>query len=168
MPKVLKKIPHQIPPIQNNTQPFLQIPIGLSLSPHQFWMTLTIQGTKTAHTQEHPSDYRPQLEDIPELETDEENWEEGQFVDTDLIDHHNTTKESDRICHKYSAHFEKVTEQEYSPYYSTTSCLEYQIPEPEYYNSNTQPKQYQRYQNPNVYLPPPSLTEDVCTWYGMV
>ena len=44
---------------------------------------------------EHPNDYRPQLEDIPELETDEENWEEGQFVDVDLIDHHNTTEESD-------------------------------------------------------------------------
>ena len=40
---------------------------------------------------EHPCDYCPQLEDIPELETDEENWEEGQFEDADLIDHHNTT-----------------------------------------------------------------------------
>ena len=38
-------------PIQNNTQPFPQIPIGLSLSPHQFWMILTTQGTKTTHTQ---------------------------------------------------------------------------------------------------------------------
>ena len=36
---------------------------------------------------EHPSDYHPQLEDIPELETDEENWEESQFADADLIDH---------------------------------------------------------------------------------
>ena len=26
---------------------------------------------------EHPNDYRPQLEDIPELEDNEENWEEG-------------------------------------------------------------------------------------------
>ena len=66
---------------------------------------------------EHPSDYHPQLEDIPELETDEENWEEGQFLDADLIDHHNTTEESDRIHHEYSAHFQKVTEQEYSPYH---------------------------------------------------
>ena len=39
---------------------------------------------------EHPNDYHPQLKDIPELETDEENWEEGQFADVDLIDHHNT------------------------------------------------------------------------------
>ena len=79
---------------------------------------------------EHPSDYQPQLEDIPELEDNEENWEEGQFVDADLIDHHNTTEESDRIHHEYSAHFEKVTEQGYSPYHSTTSGLQYQIPEP--------------------------------------
>ena len=86
---------------------------------------------------EHPSDYRPQLEDIPELEDDEENWEEGQFADADLIDHHNTTEESDGICLEYSAYFEKVTEQGYSPYHSTTSGLEYQIPESKYYNSNT-------------------------------
>ena len=86
---------------------------------------------------EHPSDYRPQLEDIPELEDDEENWEEGQFMDADFIDHHNTTEESDRIHCEYSAHFEKVTEQGYSPYHNTTLGLEYQIPEPEYYNSDT-------------------------------
>ena len=28
---------------------------------------------------EHLSDYCPQLDDIPELETDQENWDEGQF-----------------------------------------------------------------------------------------
>ena len=86
---------------------------------------------------EHPSNCQPQLEDIPELEDDKENLEEGQFADADLIDHHNTTEESDRIHHEYSAHFEKVTEQGYSLYHSTTSGSEYQIPEPEYYNSNT-------------------------------
>ena len=71
----------------------------------------------------HPSDYRPQLEDIPELETDKENWKEGQFANADLIDHHNTTEESDRIHHEYSPHFEKVTEQDNSPYHDTTSGL---------------------------------------------
>ena len=59
---------------------------------------------------EHPSNYRPQLEDIPELERDKENWEEGQFNNTDLINCHNTTEESDRIHCEYSAYFEKVTE----------------------------------------------------------
>ena len=90
---------------------------------------------------EHPSDCCPQLEDIPELETDKENWEVGQLADADLIDHHNTTEESDRICHEYSAHFEKVTEQEYSPYHGTESGFEYQIPELEYYYFDTHPKQ---------------------------
>ena len=51
--------------------------------------------------EEYPNHYRPQLEDIPELEDDEENWEEGQLVDMDFIDHHNTTEESDRIRHEY-------------------------------------------------------------------
>ena len=91
---------------------------------------------------EYPSDYRLQLEDIPELETDKENWKEGQFVDVYLIDCHNTTEESDRTHCEYSVHFEKVTEQEYSPYHGTTSGFEYQIPEPEYYNSDTRPKQH--------------------------
>ena len=86
---------------------------------------------------EHPSDYRPQLEDIPELKDNEENWEEGQFADADFIDHHNTTEESDRICCEYSAHFKKITDQGYSPHHSRTPGLEYQIPEPEYYNLDT-------------------------------
>ena len=44
--------------------------------------------------------------------------------------------------------------------------LEYHIPEPEYYNSDTRPKQHQRYQNPNIYLPPPPSTEDLHQWHG--
>ena len=83
---------------------------------------------------EHPSDYHSQLEDIPELETEKENWEEGQFEDAELIDHHNTTEKSDRIHCDYA---EKVTDQEYRPYHGTTQGLEYQITELEYYNSDT-------------------------------
>ena len=64
--------------------------------------------------EEYPSNYRPQLEDIPELEDKEENWEEGQFADADFIDYHNITEESEQIHHEYSAHFEKVTDQEYN------------------------------------------------------
>ena len=101
------------------------------------------------------------MEDISELETDEKNWEEGQFMDADLIDHHKTTEESDRIHRDYSAHFKKVTEQEYSPYHGTTSGLEYQIPEPEYYNSNICPKNTR-----GIKIPPPPSIEDLRTWYG--
>ena len=111
--------------------------------------------------EEHPNNYTPQLEDIPELEDDEENWEEGQFMDMDFIDHYNTTEESDQICREYSAHFEKVIDQGYSSQNNRTVGLEYYIPKPEYYNSDTSPKQYQRYQNPNVYLPSPPSTEDL-------
>ena len=114
---------------------------------------------------EHPSDYCPQLEDIPELETDEENWDDGQFDDMELLDHHNSTEESDRICCEYSAYFEKVEDQEYSPYH-TTQGIEYQIPELDYYHADTQPKQHQGYQNKNIYLPPPPSIKDLHTWYG--
>ena len=60
---------------------------------------------------EHPSDYCPQLDNIPELEMDKENWDEGQFDNAELLYNHNSTEESDRICCEYSAHFENVEEQ---------------------------------------------------------
>ena len=71
---------------------------------------------------EHPSDYHPQLHDIPELETDEENWDDGQFDDEELLYNHNSTEESNRIRHEYSAHFEKVEDQQYSPYHTDARC----------------------------------------------
>ena len=120
----------------------------------------------TQSREEYPNNYRLQLEDIPELEDDEENWEEGQFADTEMTDHHNTTAESDQICQEYSTHFTKVTDQGYSSQNNITPGLEYYIPEPEYYNLETQPKQYQRYQNPNAYLPPQPSTEDLRRWHG--
>ena len=114
---------------------------------------------------EHPSDYCPQLEDIPELETDEENWDESQFDDAELLYNHNSTEKSDRIRREYSAYFEKVKDQEYSPYH-TVQGVKYHTPELDYYHTNTQPKQYQRQQNQNVFLPLPPSIEDLCKWYG--
>ena len=114
---------------------------------------------------EHPSDYRPQLEDISELGTDEQNWDEGQFDDAELLYNHNSTEESDRICREYSAYFEKVEDQEYSPYH-TAQGVKYHIPELDYYHTNKQPKQYQRQQNQNVYLPPAPSIKDLRTWYS--
>ena len=113
----------------------------------------------------HPGDYHPQLEDIPELETDEENQDNGQFDNAELLYNHNSTEESDRIHREYSAYFEKVEDQQYSPYH-TVQGVEYHIPEPDYYHNNTQPKQYQRQQNQNIYLPPPPSIKDICTWYS--
>ena len=42
--------------------------------------------------EQHQDRQRSQLEDIPELE--DEDWEDRQFTYADLIDHHNTKKES--------------------------------------------------------------------------
>ena len=44
--------------------------------------------------------------------------------------------------------------------------VEYHIPEPDYYHTNTQPKQSQRQQNQNIYLPPPPLSKTYV--HGMV
>ena len=109
---------------------------------------------------EHPSDYHPQLDDIPELETDKENWDDGQFDDAELLYSHNSTEESDRIHREYSAPFEKVEDQQYSPNH-TVQGVKYIIPEPDYYHSNTQ-----KQQNHNVYLPPPPSIKDICTCYS--
>ena len=43
--------------------------------------------------EQYQNSQRSQLDDIPELE--DEDWEDGQFTDADLIDHHNTMTESD-------------------------------------------------------------------------
>ena len=45
--------------------------------------------------EQHQDRHRSQLEDIPELE--DEDWEDRQFMDADLIDHHNTKNESNQI-----------------------------------------------------------------------
>ena len=94
-----------------------------------------------------------------------ENWDNGQFDNTELLYNHNSTEESNRIHCEYSAHFEKVEDQQYSPYHTTqgVKCI---IPEPDYYHSNMQPKQYQKQQNKNVHLPPPHSIKDIRTWYG--
>ena len=62
--------------------------------------------------EQYQNSHRSQLEDIPELEYEDENWEDRQFMDTDSINHHNTTTESDQICQEYSTHFAKSTHQE--------------------------------------------------------
>ena len=55
----------------DTNRPESQPPLVLADTDHPGY-----QDTKQPRA-EHPSDYRPQLEDIPELEDDKENWEEG-------------------------------------------------------------------------------------------
>ena len=112
--------------------------------------------TPNNHKQNIPVITAPKLEDIPELEIDKENWDDSQFDDAERLYNHNPTEESD---------FEKVEDQEYSPYH-TAQGIEYHIPELDYYHTNTQPKQHQRQQNQNIYLHPAPSIEDLCTWYS--
>ena len=44
--------------------------------------------------------------------------------------------------------------------------IKYYIPKPDYYHTNKQPKQYQKQQNQNIYLPPSPSIEDIHTWYS--
>ena len=61
--------------------------------------------------EQHQDRQRSQLKDTPELV--DEDWEDGEFADADLIDHHNTKTESNQIRWEYSAQFEKSTDKEY-------------------------------------------------------
>ena len=110
--------------------------------------------------EQYQNNQRSQIEDI--LEFEDENWEDGQFMDADLTDHYNTMAESDRIHREYSTHFEKSIDQEYNSQNNTMPGLDYYIPEPEYYNSDTRPKQYKTYQNPN-----PPDTDDLRRWHEL-
>ena len=69
----------------------------------------------------------PSLEDTPELDEEEEDWEDGQFADADLIDHHNTIEESDRIRHEYSAYFQKPSPEEHNYQRHNTPACDYYI-----------------------------------------
>ena len=49
--KSIQEDTSQSPPIQKNIQPLHRILIGLSLSPHQFWIIQTIKYTRTLNNQ---------------------------------------------------------------------------------------------------------------------
>ena len=114
---------------------------------------------------DHPSDYHTQLEDIPELETEEEKWDNGQFDDVEPLNHYNSTEESNRMCHEYSAYFEKVKDQEYSPYH-ITQAVEYEFPELDYCHTDHNQNSTTDIKTKMCYIPPRPSIEDLHTWYG--
>ena len=123
-----KKIPSQVPQSQMTALPFAWLPIGLSISPQTFHqisrsMNMTMlnnneQNTRviTAHTWRYPR-----------TRDRWRNWNDSQFDDAELLYNHNSTEEGNRICCEYSAYFEKVKDQQYSPYH-TMQGIEYHIP----------------------------------------
>ena len=139
-------------------------------------------GATTAPIQETPVEEPPVMEppvteppvterrskdinSIQELEEDKD-WENGQFQDADL----NHLQDSDHIRQEYSAHFIKESDQEQyykqDTFQSPTPKTVYYLPELDYYNTSTRPKPGTKYQNPNIYLPPPRDPRDIEHWYG--
>ena len=107
------------------------------------------------------------MNEIPKS-IEEEDWEDQQFADADptLITNNNTHGESKRLRKDYSEQLLSLSDQDYYSKDTTTSDFQYQIPEPGYYSSDTRPRPYQRYQNPNRYLPPPPDPDNIRRWYG--
>ena len=65
----------------------------------------------------------------------EEDWDNGQFADTDtnLINRHNTHSESGRIKKEYTKHFLDLIEDQYYSEEYHLNQLQYSIPNAEYY-----------------------------------
>ena len=98
MQNLTKKIPPQVPLSQKTTLPFIRLPIGLSISPQKFHqISTTMNMTMPNNHEQNIPVILPQLDDIQELETDKENWYDGQFDNAELLYNHNSTEESDRI-----------------------------------------------------------------------
>ena len=75
-------------------------------------------------------------EEIPELE---EDWDNGQFADTDtnLINRHNTHSESVRIRRKYPQHLLDLSNNQYYYEENPINQRQYSSPDPGYYGTPT-------------------------------
>ena len=97
----------------------------------------------------HPEEAGPIFQvEIPELEEDSDHFEDA---DKDIITHHNTQEESNRIRQEYSELFNNSPE-EYSQHKESVRIHAL-------FNIKTN-------RNPIHYYPPPPDPEDVRRWYG--
>ena len=70
-------------------------------------------------------------EEIPQLQ---EDWDNGQFTDTDtnLINRHNTHSESERIGREYTQHLLDLSDNQYFYEENPINQLQYSSPDPDY------------------------------------
>ena len=95
-------------------------------------------------------------EEIPQLE--EEVWKNGQFADADkhLIDRHNTHAESERIQMEYMEQLFDLTDNQYYSEEHPLAQLQYSIPDPDYYGSQSRRlNTHNNSHDPVGYYPPP-------------
>ena len=102
--------------------------------------------------------------EIPLLE---EDWENGQFADTDtnIINRHNTHSESEKIQKEYTEHLLHMTDNQYYSEEYPSNQLQYSILDPDYYRplprrSHTQPRDLAGY------YPPPPDPADIQCWHA--
>ena len=110
------------------------------------------------------SGYSINPEEIPELE---EDWDNGQFADTDtnLIDRHNTHSESERIRKEYTQHLLDLSDNQYYYEENPINQLQYSSPDPDYYRTPTRWSQ-KTPGYPNGYYPPPPDPVDIHHWHA--
>ena len=94
-----------------------------------------IQNHTTAQNQITP-EYSADSEEIPKLE---EDWDNGQFADTEttLITRHNTHSESERIRWDYIQQWLDLSDNQYYEEETPVNQLQYSSPDPAYYSSPT-------------------------------
>ena len=93
------------------------------------------------HVQNHTTEqcqitsgYSIDPEEIPQLE---EDWDNGQFVDTDmnLINRHNTHSKSERIRREFTQHLLDFSDNQYYYKGNPINQLQYSSPDPDYYGT---------------------------------
>ena len=121
-----------------------------------------IQNHTTEQNQITP-EYRDDSEEIPELE---ENWDNGQFADTEtsLITRHNTHSESERIRRDYTQQLLDLSDNQYYEKETPVTHLQYSSPNPDYYSLQIRKSQKAPH-DPNGYYPPLPDPADVQCWY---
>ena len=127
--------------------------MGMTISPRTF---------KTKQNQ-ITSGYNIDPEEIPELE---EDWDNGQFVDTDtnLIIRCNTHSESERIRREYTQHLPDLSDNQYYHEENPINQLQYSRQDSGYYGTPTRQSQ-KTLCDPNGYYPPPPDPADVQCWH---
>ena len=107
-------------------------------------------------------EYNIDPEEIPQLE---EDWDNGQFADTDtnLINRYNTHSESERIRREYTQHLLDLSDNQYYYEENPINQLQYSSPNPDYYGTHTRQSQKKPH-DPNSYYPPPPDPADVQHW----
>ena len=103
-------------------------------------------------------------EEIPQLQ---EDWDDGQFADTDtnLINRHNTHSESERIRKEYTQHLLDLSDNQCYYEENPINQLQYSSPDPDYYGTPPRRSQTQPH-DPTGCYPLPQDPADVQHWHA--